>query len=336
MSGFLDGVSCSLDCDQVITGACCIIEDCSELEQDACDATNGIFLGYGTLCASGGCEPQDPGACCTGEGDCAELDASTCNAAGGQFLGIGSTCDLGWCDPDLPFACCFGEECQELSHSDCNDAGGQFDGIGSNCESGCAPLHNDFCDTAMSVSTGVHEFSTYDALSDDIPYDNAQCLTEYLGGVFSDVWFKYEACETSDLMVSTCGLVNFDSDIVVYAGPCDALTQVECNGDGIGCSGFTSELTFAVNEGETYFVRVGGFSDESFGKGQIVFGDQQCQPDVPCIGDVTHDDYINVTDLLAIIDHWDEDDPQYDINENGVVDLPDLLFIISAWGHCEH
>ncbi len=337
MEDFLDNLSCSLDCDQFINGACCDGDECIELPVEDCENTNGVFLGTGTLCATGGCEPQDPGACCIGgDGTCAELDADTCLTAGGIFLGLNSTCDSGWCDPDAPFACCFGlEECQVLSLADCNTAGGQFEWIGSTCENGCQPLHNDFCESAILVSTGVHEFSTYDAISDNVPYNSDECSSEYLGGVFADVWFKYEACESSDLLISTCGLINFDSDIVVYKGECDTLYQVECNGDGIGCAGFSSELTFEVTEGTTYYIRIGGFNDESYGKGQLVLGDQQCQPDVPCTGDVNNDDYINVTDILILIDNWGLVDPQYDIDEDGIVGLGDILYILSAWGFCE-
>ena len=196
-------------------------------------------------------------------------------------------------------------------------------------------MPNDFCETALEVSTGVYNFSTYDAISDNAPVDNSFCVSGYLGEVQSDVWFRYVACESSDLLISTCGLVNFDSDIVVYEGECDEMVQVDCNGDGAGCVGFTSELTMPVTEGETYMIRVGGFNSDSSGYGQIVFGNQQCQPDIPCIGDVNLDDMINVTDVLLVVDHWGESDPQYDINENGTVGLGDLLFIIAAWGNCE-
>ena len=337
MSNFLDSdISCSLECDQFLNGACCFSESCTEVPEGDCDAIGGIFLGTGTLCATGGCEPEQPGACCIGsDGTCTELDANTCLLAEGNFLGLNTTCDLGWCDPDATFACCIESGCEELSNEDCDIAGGQFDGIGTNCEEDCQPLPNDFCETALEVSTGVYNFSTYDAISDNAPVDNSFCVSGYLGEVQSDVWFRYVACESSDLLISTCGLVNFDSDIVVYEGECDEMVQVDCNGDGAGCVGFTSELTMPVTEGETYMIRVGGFNSDSSGYGQIVFGNQQCQPDIPCIGDVNLDDMINVTDVLLVVDHWGESDPQYDINENGTVGLGDLLFIIAAWGNCE-
>ena len=332
-----NSISCSLECDQFLNGSCCFEDEmCEDLNEEECADAEGIFLGIGTFCATGGCEPDEPGACCIDDlGTCAELDANTCLFADGLFLGIGTTCDLGWCDPNAEFACCLGTECDEITQVDCENAGGQFDGIGTNCTDHCQPLHNDFCDTAFDVSTGVYNFSTYDAISDNTPVDNEMCITDYLGEVKADVWFKYEACETSELLVSMCGTVNFDSDLVVYNGSCEMLNQVGCNGDGAGCAGFTSELTLDVTEGDTYFIRVGGFNANSYGHGQIVFGGQQCSPDTPCQGDVDLDGFINITDVLLIIDHWGEFEGEYDINENGTVDLGDLLIVIASWGNCE-
>ena len=62
-------------------------ESCSEVPEGDCDAIGGIFLGTGTLCATGGCEPEQPGACCIGsDGTCTELDANTCLLAEGNFV----------------------------------------------------------------------------------------------------------------------------------------------------------------------------------------------------------------------------------------------------------
>jgi hypothetical protein len=188
----------------------------------------------------------------------------------------------------------------------------------------------------MQVTTGVWSFSTLGALTDDVPFDNEQCDTEYLGNMHHDVWFLYEACQSSELLISTCGIVNFDSDIVVYQGTCGELVQVECNGDTDFCGGYTSEVTLNVFEGENYLIRVGGWSSTMVGTGQLLIGGQICVNDVPCVGDVNGDSEVDITDLLAVIDHWGEMSVQYDIDENGVVDTGDILFVIANWGNCDY
>jgi hypothetical protein len=338
-----DDNTCSLDCDQFLTGACCIdsMVPCLEITEAECDEVHGLFLGIGSLCSMGGCEPLEPGACCRGsDGECNLLDEAVCVDSGGTFLGVEVTCDMEWCAPDAQFACCFGTSCSELSSSECAKQGGYWLGIGTFCEPApCNPLPNDFCDTAFQVYTGVYDFTSLGAFDSDLPIDDEMCPGQYAGVImFSDVWFAYTACETGQLLVSTCGLVDFDSTIVVYTGTCedtlDTLVQVACNGDYGTCSGFTSELSMSVVLDETYFIRVGGFYAESSGVGQLVIGGQNCQ-DVPCVGDATDDGVVDIQDLLLIIDHWGEDSIQYDIDEDGIVGLGDILFILSNWGHCQ-
>jgi len=329
-------ISCALDCDLTLTGACCHGTTCTESTFLDCENAGGVFLGSATTCAVASCNSQT-GACCTGVvGDCVELSSTSCINIGGSFIGMGTSCSGGWCDLDAENACCFGDSCSDMNLTDCQLAGGFWAGVGTSCVAGgCDPLVNDFCDTATPVATGVWNFTNVGALSDDDPYDNEDCNDEYLGGMHSDVWFSYDACESGILLVSTCNIVNFDSDIVVYEGTCDNMVQVECNGDGDGCGGYTSEVTLNVYSGETYLIRVGGFSENSVGNGQILIGGQNCEPDVPCVGDVNGDGVVNVLDLLLIVEYWGQSSIQYDIDENGIVDNGDLMFIIGNWGNCD-
>ena len=50
------------------------------------------------------------------------------------------------------------------------------------------------------------------------PYNEDQCTGTYLGEMTNDVWFQYEACADGSMTVSTCDIVDFDTDIVVYEG----------------------------------------------------------------------------------------------------------------------
>ena len=66
--------------------------------------------------------------------------------------------------------------------------------------------------------------------------------------------------------------------------------------------------------------------------GGNTFADE-CAPDCP--GDVTGDDTVNVTDLLAVIAAWGTDDPAADTNGDGMVGIDDLLAVLSSWGICD-
>merc|ERR1712029_1098504 len=61
-------------------------------------------------------------------------------------------------------------------------------------------------------------------------------------------------------------------------------------------------------------------------------GDDSCQP--PCPGDFDENGSIDVDDLLAVIGHFGSSNPLYDLDGNGTVDVDDLLQIISAFGPC--
>jgi hypothetical protein len=54
-----------------------------------------------------------------------------------------------------------------------------------------------------------------------------------------------------------------------------------------------------------------------------------------CQEDIDQDGMINVNDLLAVVGGWGGSDPALDLNGNGTVDTPDLLAVIAAWGPCE-
>ena len=334
---------CSLDCDQFLFGACCIQDVCSDLIEEDCISMDGIFLGTGTQCIMGGCVPLNPGACCSGESvECNILDEDVCLISGGTFLGVDVTCEMGWCEPDAPFACCFGDSCSDLSSTECEVLEGYWLGIGTQCSSTpCNPPPNNFCADAFQVHTGVYDFTSIGAFNTDLPINHeVTCPNQYAGDtMYSDVWFWYKACYSGQLLVSTCDIVDFDSTIVVYTGSCedsiDDLVEVECNGDFEDCGGFTSELSMNVVANEIYIIRVGGFGDGSSGVGQIVIGGDNCH-DIQCVGDTDENGEVDVLDLLLIIDHWGEvDSIQYDINEDGIVGLGDILLILQNWGHCQ-
>jgi len=62
--------------------------------------------------------------------------------------------------------------------------------------------------------------------------------------------------------------------------------------------------------------------------------DDSCGED-SCNADVSGDNYVNVTDLLAVIDSWGDSGGSADINGDGTVDVGDLLEVVGNWGPCE-
>ena len=64
--------------------------------------------------------------------------------------------------------------------------------------------------------------------------------------------------------------------------------------------------------------------------GENTFADE-C-PECP---DINGDGYVNVVELLSVIDQWGQTDSFADLNFDGIVNVSDLLLIISDWGPCE-
>jgi subtilisin-like proprotein convertase family protein len=192
----------------------------------------------------------------------------------------------------------------------------------------------DECAVAQEIVNGSWEFSTIEGTNSSDPYSEEQCTGTYLGVMTNDVWFKYEACADGSMTVSTCDLVDFDTDLVVYEGDCSAMTQISCNGDGDGCGGFSSILTTTVTEGYTYLIRVGGWGESSIGSGVLLIdGPEGDCGGEPCLGDVNGDGFVSVSDLLMVIDQWGGSGSA-DVNGDGIVDVVDLLAIVGAWGPC--
>ena len=57
--------------------------------------------------------------------------------------------------------------------------------------------------------------------------------------------------------------------------------------------------------------------------------------EVDCPEDINDDGEIDVDDLLAIVGGWGSSDPDLDVDGNGVVNADDLLALLAVWGPCE-
>ncbi|RMF81031.1 MAG: DUF4215 domain-containing protein [Planctomycetota bacterium] len=184
-----------------------------------------------------------------GEDGFGELYIVSQNGGIYKIVPAGGFCGDGVVDP--------GEECDDGN----NDPG---DGCFQ-----CRIEDNDDCIDATPIFEGATAFSTLNATTDGPAHPS--CETSGDGGAtYNDIWFVYTASCTGNLTVSTCNTVDYDSDLVLYDGTdCGNLVLLACNDDAANCSGFSSELTAPVVAGNSYLIRVGGFSTTSRGSGTI-------------------------------------------------------------------
>jgi hypothetical protein len=103
-----------------------------------------------------------------------------------------------------------------------------------------------------SIFTG----STAGFTNDNATSGATACTTSI--GTGGQMWFVWTATASSMVDMSTCySTTTFDTKIHVYSGSCGALTCVAGNDDG--CTSLKSLVTFLATEGQSYYIRVGGF-----------------------------------------------------------------------------
>ena len=54
-----------------------------------------------------------------------------------------------------------------------------------------------------------------------------------------------------------------------------------------------------------------------------------------CPADVNEDGVVDVTDILALVGAWGSSGPLGDINDDGTVNVVDLIMMLKSWGPCE-
>lgn len=142
--------------------------------------------------------------------------------------------------------------------------------------SGAQVASNDDCATAVLVVEGVFSFDTVGA-STDGPDEPAACTFFGDSQVQSDVWYCYTASCAGIATVSLCGSA-YDTKLAVYSGcACPPVGgPLACNDDACGTS---SEVSFVVQQGQSYLVRVGGYNG-SVGAGTLTItcGAVTCPP----------------------------------------------------------
>ncbi|MCI0363252.1 MAG: hypothetical protein L0219_05175 [Phycisphaerales bacterium] len=155
-----------------------------------------------------------------------------------------------------------------------------------------------------------------------------------------DVWYAYTAPCSGPVDINT-NESNFDTLLSVHSAcPSDPQAIIlACDDDS--AEGNNSALTFIAQAGSTYFIRVGGFINETGSYLLNIAGPcDSCPADIAPAGN--EDGLVNVADLLALVAAWGPCGPGgpcvADIaplgSPDGTVNVGDLLEVISAWGAC--
>ena len=187
---------------------------------------------------------------------------------------------------------------------------------------------NDLCENALAIGDGVTNFTNAGA-STDGPDEPDACSFFGDSNIQNDVWFAYTATCTGDLTLDLCDS-DYAAKIGVYGATCPAGPGeiLACNAAACGTR---AQLTLPVTQGQTYLLRVGGHNGAT-GDGVL---DISCEPGASCTGDLNSDNVVDVSDLLTLLSSWGPcPGCDADLNDDDVVDVSDLLSLLSAWGPC--
>lgn len=200
------------------------------------------------------------------------------------------------------------------------------------CLQDCPPPGptNNECQNTTVLSDGTHQFSNIEA-STEGPAEPDDCTFFGDGDIQSDVWFGYLASCTGELTVSLCES-NFNTKLALYNFTCptESGTVIACDVDSCPSS-LRSEITIPVTQGEAFRIRVGGHNGAQ-GNGVMTIS---CTPSPICVGDLNGDGVVDVSDMLEMLSAWGPcEGCDADLDGSGTVDVADLLLLLAEWGDC--
>ena len=129
------------------------------------------------------------------------------------------------------------------------------------------PPGNDECDGATEAFLGSNAIFTGNAT--DSADEFAQGGAAGCGASISkDVWYTFAPPADGEIVIDTCDLASWDTNVEVYSGSCAALAFIGGSCDTTGCGGFTGTTDpIPVSGGEVYTIRIGGFAGDPGGFG---------------------------------------------------------------------
>jgi hypothetical protein len=150
-------------------------------------------------------------------------------------------------------------------------------------------------------------------------------------------YFGFVVCISSDGTTALVGAVwdddngNLSGSAYIYklvGGVWQETKLLASDGEEGDIFGWSVSIS---SDGTTALVGAWGDGDNGPGSGSayiFVIDGSDCP-------DINGDGYVNVTDLLAVIDQWGLANSPADVNFDGIVDVSDLLIVVGNWGPCE-
>ena len=201
-------------------------------------------------------------------------------------------------------------------------------------------LENPFLEQEILAPFNDNYFGPQVALPFNIVGSNegssTQADEQQLDGTGSTVWYFFVAGESGTVTINTVGST-YDTQLHIYTGfemGFPNLIPVANNDDTFGLQ---SQVTFDVEAGECYDIRVGGFRSS----GQTGDGAEGClmlngvfESAEFLLGDVNCDGVVNLLDVAPFVEIVSGGDfnLKADINEDGQVNLLDVAPFIAILG----
>ena len=267
--------------------------DCAPLPYGDCCVNVTDILG---VVAAWGNECVPHGACCLQSGQCEDIyTEADCLLSDGIFFGPDTTCEVEQC---YVGACCLEDTCDDTSLYFCLESDGLYRGEFTACATTDCTLQEagDECSTAIEAVLGINPFTTLTMTpSEPVPDDTLCEFSNLEWGNSPDVWLEFSPASSGGYSFTTCDNESYDTSIVLYENDC--LTQISCNGDSDNpdenCQEYYSIMSYELIEGITYFIRIGGWFEET-GNGNLTIS--QLPPPIPgaccfatgsCLDDLT-------------------------------------------------
>jgi hypothetical protein len=148
----------------------------------------------------------------------------------------------------------------------------------------------------------------------------------------NDLYFRCVAPANGAMTVSTCGSA-FDTVLQAFnAGICPAINSaaIACNddsGSACGTNPYASRITFNVNAGAAYYLRVGGYANSSYGS----FGDGiltlSFTSSCPC--DWNESGQLSVQDIFDFLASYFSGSG--DFNQSGATTVQDIFDFLACY-----
>lgn len=134
---------------------------------------------------------------------------------------------------------------------------------------------NDFCEGATALTLDSDYCDGFNTNGDTTSATDSGIVVAacFVNGI-KDVWYRFTIpSDVAKVNISTdfTGGTLLDTDVTVYSGDCSNLQEIACDGDNgevvlANGNSFLSVISgLAVNASETYYVRVAGHTQETYG-----------------------------------------------------------------------